>query len=93
MALAKIHSAGVTHNNLTPSKIIVDRVDDSDSILVKVIGLGSASLLPDNSQTFSSIRRDLLSLGSVLFEMFSGRCPYKKDHDSNLSGREENQRE
>jgi len=84
MALAEIHNAGVTHNNITPSKIIVDEVGDSDDILVKVIGLGSASLLTNGSEACSNIQRDLLSLGSVLFEMFTGRCPYKKDHGNGL---------
>eukprot|EP00957_Ditylum_brightwellii_P096385 7340311-Ditylum_brightwellii.AAC.1 len=59
ITLSEIHNAWVTNNNITPSKIIVDEVDNSDNFLVEVIGLG-------------------LSLGSVLFEMFTGRYPHTR---------------
>eukprot|EP00957_Ditylum_brightwellii_P094090 7163531-Ditylum_brightwellii.AAC.1 len=61
-ALSEIHCAGSIHNNFTPNNIIIDDIDGSDNYAVKVIGLGSASLLTDDSETFLKIQRDILSL-------------------------------
>eukprot|EP00957_Ditylum_brightwellii_P097618 7433986-Ditylum_brightwellii.AAC.1 len=63
-ALAGIHCAGATHNNLTPSNIVVEDIDGSSNKSVKLIGLGSASFLTDSLKTNSKIHEDLLSLGA-----------------------------
>eukprot|EP00957_Ditylum_brightwellii_P206415 15348327-Ditylum_brightwellii.AAC.1 len=91
-ALAEIHNAGAIHNNLNPSHIIVETNKNGDNMTVKVIGLGSATLLTDLNGISSEIQKDLLSLGSILFEMFTGMCPLKEDFcNDTFSEGEENQ--
>ena len=72
-ALSEIHDAGVTHNNLGPENIIVDETGEKDTVLVKIIGLGSASLMTDLNKMHLKARVNILSLGSILFEIFTGR--------------------
>eukprot|EP00957_Ditylum_brightwellii_P110189 8404891-Ditylum_brightwellii.AAC.1 len=63
-ALAEIHSAGVAHNNLNPSHIIVNGQSYNGNMTVTVISLGSSILMADVSGISSDIHKDLLSLGS-----------------------------
>eukprot|EP00957_Ditylum_brightwellii_P167235 12730977-Ditylum_brightwellii.AAC.1 len=76
-ALADIHGAGATHNNFSPDNIIVDSINVHINMVVKIIGLGSASLQTDLGETSSKTQRDLLSLGQILFKMFAGRSPFQ----------------
>eukprot|EP00957_Ditylum_brightwellii_P047263 3589954-Ditylum_brightwellii.AAC.1 len=80
-ALGNLHDALVTHNNLKPEHIVVHKKLEKDIISVKIIGLGSASLLTDRSEIHLKSRKDLLSLGSIFFEMFTGRCPFDEESD------------
>jgi serine/threonine protein kinase len=82
--LSKIHDAGVTHNNLGPENIIVDETGEKDTISVKIIGLGSASLMTEFNKMHLKARVDILSLGSILFEIFTGMCPFNEKSDTRL---------
>eukprot|EP00957_Ditylum_brightwellii_P146418 11148486-Ditylum_brightwellii.AAC.1 len=83
-ALSEIHDACVTHNNLSPQHIIVDINGEKDIMSVKIIGLGSASLLPDSCKISSKSRKDIISLGSILFEMLTGSSPFITESDDSF---------
>ena len=59
-ALSEIHDAGVTHNNLGPKNIIVDETGENDTVSVKIIGLGSASLMTELNKMHMKARVDIL---------------------------------
>eukprot|EP00957_Ditylum_brightwellii_P132320 10089927-Ditylum_brightwellii.AAC.1 len=75
-AIGDIHDAGAAHNNITLDNIIVDEKTND----IQIIDFASASLLGKSDKlALGSIRKDLVSLGFVLFEIFSGQSPFQMD--------------
>eukprot|EP00957_Ditylum_brightwellii_P207982 15355391-Ditylum_brightwellii.AAC.1 len=88
-ALSDIHDAGVALNNLNPENIIID--DKDDNVVVKIIGLGYASLLTDDKKKIEDFipqtRKDIQHLGIILFKIFTGQSPlYRKSHLDSMDG-------
>mmetsp|Transcript_32399 Transcript_32399/g.49029 ORF Transcript_32399/g.49029 Transcript_32399/m.49029 type:complete len:380 (+) Transcript_32399:81-1220(+) len=75
-AIGDIHDAGAAHNNITLDNIIVDEKNKA----IQIIDFASASLLDKSDKLVSgSVRKDLMCLGVILFEVFSGQSLFQKD--------------
>jgi serine/threonine protein kinase len=87
--LAAAHDAGLLHRDLKPANIMLDgrgRVRITDFGLALKSGRGSQKsnagtppyMAPEQiSRGETSVRSDIYSLGLVLYEIFTGRLPYK----------------
>lgn len=88
------HSKGIVHRDLKPGNILFDSNDDafvSDfgvaklaDAAVSMTGSGvigtPAYMSPEQAQSASvDARADIYALGSIIFEMLTGRQPYKAD--------------
>jgi Tol biopolymer transport system component len=75
-ALEFAHRRNVTHGNLTPASV---RITESG---VKVLGFGLARFAPDQSpeqaeSTRGGASADILAFGAMLYEILTGREPFK----------------
>ncbi|HEX3131597.1 MAG TPA: serine/threonine-protein kinase [Thermoanaerobaculia bacterium] len=89
--LAAIHDAGVLHRDLKPANVMIDRrgrVRITDFGVAALAGELSgepragtpAYMAPEQvSGGEITVRSDLYSLGLVLYEMFSGRRPFRQE--------------
>jgi len=75
--IADIHNNGVSHNNITADNIIIKMNKDDGSISIRIIDLGQASVLVEQDNKADKIKKDLCSLGLVLFELFMGIDPFQ----------------
>ncbi len=93
--LAAIHGAGVIHRDLKPANIMIDSKDVvrlMDFGIAKVVNadIGSTAhgrvvgspeyMSPEQVRDWSlDFRSDIYSFGVVLFELFTGRVPFRGD--------------
>eukprot|EP00957_Ditylum_brightwellii_P007799 590460-Ditylum_brightwellii.AAC.1 len=85
-AVSEIHDAGVNHNDLISDNIIV--VQNNDNTSVKIIDFGSASPQTGIKEKNSGNSHDLIALGSIFYEIFTGRCPLQKRCSENSTSAE-----
>ena len=90
--LAAIHDAGVLHRDLKPATVMIDRrgrvriTDFGVAALAGELGGGEprvgtpAYMAPEQTAGGEvTVRSDVYSLGLVLYEMFSGRRPFRQE--------------
>lgn len=98
-ALAYAHSQGVAHRDIKPSNIMVDivadtvkvtdfgiaRITDSSKTKTGVV-LGTPSFMSPEQMSGQRVdgRSDLYSLGVTLFQMLTGRLPFRGDSMASL---------
>ncbi|HMO21690.1 MAG TPA: serine/threonine-protein kinase, partial [Candidatus Melainabacteria bacterium] len=84
-ALAYAHDPGVLHRDIKPANILIGDDQDVRVIDFGLTGMAAGSgpvgtplyMAPDQGLGLEFDRRsDIYSLGCVIFEMISGRCPF-----------------
>ncbi len=94
--LAKAHSAGVVHRDIKPSNILIDRdgrakivdfglasVHGNEQLTKTGTTLGTVGYMSPEQARGEEVdaRSDLFSFGVILYEMITGKSPFKADSE------------
>jgi serine/threonine protein kinase len=91
-AVAFIHSKGVRHSDIKLSQWLLDkelnaRLSALDLDGIKALGHEQPShFMPRDPARDNTIRSDLFALGSALYELERGRCPYTEVREDLITG-------